>query len=59
MSGVDFKELATHCEHYSGADLKSLICEARLSAAHDVLKFRNEQTGNFVSIGFCFLFIDF
>ncbi|XP_072365381.1 peroxisomal ATPase PEX1 isoform X3 [Scyliorhinus torazame] len=43
---VDFQQIATMTEYFTGADLKALLCNAQLDAVHNTLSssvFRNSQ----------------
>lgn len=38
---IDFHKVASHCEHFTGADLKAVLYNAQLLVAHDFLKGKN------------------
>lgn len=45
---VDFQQIASMTEYFTGADLKALFCNAQLDAIHSTLSSSVLQVGNLV-----------
>ena len=46
---VDLAEVASRCEHFTGADFKALLYNAQLKAIHQLTSNRTKTNSNFVA----------